>query len=51
MRQILKLRQNSHMPGGPLTCGRKRPVTITSVPLDELINEVSSSPCVRSWHG
>jgi hypothetical protein len=40
-RKILKLRQNSPMPGGPLTAGRKRPVTITSVPLSELVNEVS----------
>ena len=39
-RKVLKSRQNSLMPGGPLTGGRKRPVTITSVPPSQLIDEV-----------
>ena len=42
VRRVMKRCQNSYMPGGPLTGGRKRPVTITSVPPHELLNEVSS---------
>ncbi|KAK8864397.1 hypothetical protein IAR55_001645 [Kwoniella newhampshirensis] len=37
---ILKTRNNTFMPGGPLTGGRKRPVTITLVSHEELIAEL-----------
>ncbi|KAK1924052.1 hypothetical protein DB88DRAFT_540136 [Papiliotrema laurentii] len=40
VRRVMKRCQNSYMPGGPLTGGRKRPVTITSVPPHELLNEL-----------
>ncbi|WRT66361.1 uncharacterized protein IL334_003316 [Kwoniella shivajii] len=39
-RLILQTRQNTYMPGGPLTGGRKRPVTITHVSHAELVSEL-----------
>ncbi|WVR07041.1 hypothetical protein IAU60_004080 [Kwoniella sp. DSM 27419] len=39
-KSILKTRQNTFIPGGPLTCGKKRPVTITPVTHPELLSEL-----------
>ncbi|WWC94172.1 hypothetical protein V866_001011 [Kwoniella sp. B9012] len=39
-KHILQTRQNTHMPGGPLTGGKKRPVTITIVSHVELVTEL-----------
>ncbi|OCF74647.1 hypothetical protein I204_05027 [Kwoniella mangroviensis CBS 8886] len=39
-KHILQTRQNNHMPGGPLTGGKKRPVTITIVSHIELVTEL-----------
>nr|XP_031863258.1 uncharacterized protein CI109_001131 [Kwoniella shandongensis]KAA5530330.1 hypothetical protein CI109_001131 [Kwoniella shandongensis] len=37
---ILQTRQNTFMPGGPLTGGKKRPVTILMVSYEELVMEL-----------
>ncbi|WVF71462.1 hypothetical protein IAT40_006266 [Kwoniella sp. CBS 6097] len=37
---ILKTKQNTYMAGGPLTGGKKRPVTITPVSHNELLSEL-----------
>lgn len=40
-RKILQSCQNAQMPGGPLTGGKKRAVTISQVHHSELLKEVS----------
>ncbi|WVW83907.1 hypothetical protein I302_105929 [Kwoniella bestiolae CBS 10118] len=39
-KHVLRARQNTYMPGGPLTGGKKRPVTITIVSHVELVTEL-----------